>query len=321
MPIETNRLKLPLPLGNESVSRVGINNIFEKIDEGVATREEVEELRQSVSEMDIPNASLTEKGKVQLSSKTNGDREDVAATEKAVGLAFQAGVERKAEVVAALNSIGVSASTSETWASLTSKVSKVIRATGNAVPADVLAGKTFSNNNGSNLVGTYITPVRTAINGINNGSIDLNERDYSRILFTIPVSNRYVDVFGDSTEPGDKWRAIRIGITNTQVQSAITLFYHARDRAGRLFTLDFYSVNRVPNQELYLSLYNLRIDRQARSLLFKGGTGNGDWTRPYHTIPNDFDFNGPIDVVAAFHKSSGVPVNYSVYLTGQMITT
>ncbi|WP_427050354.1 tail fiber protein [Paenibacillus sp. TC-CSREp1] len=88
MPIETNRLKLPLPLGNESVSRVGINNIFEKIDEGVATREEVEELRQSVSEIDIPDASLTEKGKVQLSNKINGNREDVAATEKAVSIAL-----------------------------------------------------------------------------------------------------------------------------------------------------------------------------------------------------------------------------------------
>lgn len=89
MPIETNRLKIPLPLGNESVSRVGINAIFEKIDDGVATREDVEELRQLVNEMDIPDASLTQKGKVILSSKTNGDRDDIAATEKAVKDALQ----------------------------------------------------------------------------------------------------------------------------------------------------------------------------------------------------------------------------------------
>lgn len=69
MPIETNRLKLPLPLGNESVSRVGINAIFEKIDEGVATRDEVEELRQSVNEMDIPDASLTQKVKCSYQAK------------------------------------------------------------------------------------------------------------------------------------------------------------------------------------------------------------------------------------------------------------
>lgn len=85
MPIETNRLKLPLPLGNESVSRVGINAIFEKIDEGVATREDVEALRQLVNEVDIPDASLTQKGKVQLSSKTNGTSESEASTEKALG--------------------------------------------------------------------------------------------------------------------------------------------------------------------------------------------------------------------------------------------
>ncbi|MCM3133768.1 phage tail protein [Paenibacillus polysaccharolyticus] len=85
MPIETNRLKLPLPLGNENVSRIGINTIFEKIDEGVATQEDLEELRQLVSEIDVPDASLTQKGKVQLSNKTNGTSESEVPTEKALG--------------------------------------------------------------------------------------------------------------------------------------------------------------------------------------------------------------------------------------------
>ncbi|MET1168027.1 tail fiber protein, partial [Bacillus velezensis] len=58
----------------------------------------------------VNDASQTEKGITMLSDATDGIRSNVAATEKAVGLAFQAGVERKAEVVAALNSIGVSAS-------------------------------------------------------------------------------------------------------------------------------------------------------------------------------------------------------------------
>lgn len=84
MPKETDRLKLPLPLGNESVTRESINGIFEKIDAGVATREDLDTLREAVSQMDIPDASLTEKGKVQLSSKTDGTSETVAATEKAV---------------------------------------------------------------------------------------------------------------------------------------------------------------------------------------------------------------------------------------------
>ncbi|MEO2205091.1 phage tail protein [Paenibacillus pabuli] len=84
MPQETDRLKLPLPLGNENVTRESINGIFEKIDAGVATQTDLNTLREAVSKMDIPDASLTQKGKVQLSSKTDGTSETVAATEKAV---------------------------------------------------------------------------------------------------------------------------------------------------------------------------------------------------------------------------------------------
>ncbi|MBD8838706.1 tail fiber protein [Paenibacillus sp. CFBP 13594] len=84
MPKETDRLKLPLPLGNENVTRESINGIFEKIDAGVATQADLDALREAVSQMEIPDASLTQKGKVQLSSKTDGTFETVAATEKAV---------------------------------------------------------------------------------------------------------------------------------------------------------------------------------------------------------------------------------------------
>lgn len=117
-------------------------------------RENIADLDQRVSNIVIPDASLTVKGIVQLSDATNGTRTNVAATEKAVGLAFQAGVERKAEVVAALNSIGVSASTSETWDQLIPKIAAVIRATGNATAAQVLAGSTFSNATANGLTGT-----------------------------------------------------------------------------------------------------------------------------------------------------------------------
>ncbi|MEI0738777.1 hypothetical protein VQ056_22615 [Paenibacillus sp. JTLBN-2024] len=66
----------------------------------------------------------------------------------------QLGVEQKANVVAALNSIGVAATTSETWAQLIAKMAGVIKATGNATVADVLSGKTFSNTNSNGLTGT-----------------------------------------------------------------------------------------------------------------------------------------------------------------------
>lgn len=123
--------------------------------------EEINQLRTDVDNIQVPPASLTQPGIVQLSNSTNGTREDRAATEKALGLVMaeaqagkQAGVERKAEVVAALNSIGVSATTSESWDSLISKMAAIIKATGNAVAADVLSGKTFSNAGANNLTGT-----------------------------------------------------------------------------------------------------------------------------------------------------------------------
>lgn len=167
MPQETDRLKLPLPLGNENVTRESINGIFEKIDAGVATQADMDALREVVSKMDIPDASLTQKGKVQLSDAINSTVKDKAATPSAVKMAYdeataakQLGVEQKNNVVATLNSIGVSASTSESWAQLITKMSGVIKATGNAVPAQVLAGVSFSNASANGRTGTM--PNRSA---------------------------------------------------------------------------------------------------------------------------------------------------------------
>ncbi|MFK4171061.1 phage tail protein [Paenibacillus lautus] len=91
---------------------------------------EINNLQDAISNIDIPDASLTEKGIVQLSNVTDGTRENVAPTEKALGEVMkealagkQLGVEQKANVVAVLNSKGITASTSETWAELIAKLS------------------------------------------------------------------------------------------------------------------------------------------------------------------------------------------------------
>ncbi|MEK3784690.1 phage tail protein [Paenibacillus sp. FSL R5-0810] len=109
----------------------------------------------AVAGVKVPDASLTQKGITQLSSALNSISESLAATPKAVKSAYdealaakQLGVEQKANVVAALNSIGVTASTSETWAQLIPKIAAIIRATGNATAADLLAGKSASNASG-----------------------------------------------------------------------------------------------------------------------------------------------------------------------------
>lgn len=70
--------------------------------------------------------------------------ERVAAVEEKSEAAFTAGNERKEEVVAALIAMGVEATTEETWVELIGK----IKATGDAVPGDVRAGRYFSNMTG-----------------------------------------------------------------------------------------------------------------------------------------------------------------------------
>lgn len=163
--------KDPVTDGNDTFNiRTMLNENWDKIDAAVG------EVREELQDIEIPDASLTQAGIVQLSNEINGSRENVAATEKAVSRAFQAGNERKAEVVAALVALGVSASTSETWAQLIPKMASIIRATGNAAAADLLAGKTASNASGP-FTGTMpdrgaitITPSGTAAVTIPDGA-------------------------------------------------------------------------------------------------------------------------------------------------------
>ncbi|MEK4980993.1 phage tail protein [Bacillus sp. FSL K6-6540] len=170
--------KDPMVDGNETFNiETMLNENWDKVDEAVGqVREDLGNI-----DVDIPEASLTEKGIVQLSSATNGTRENVAATEKAVKAAYdealagkQLGVEQKANVVAALNSIGVAASTSEAWAQLVAKMAGVIKATGNATAGDVLAGKTFSNAVGNNRTGTM--PNRGAGGLITPGTTNITKQ-------------------------------------------------------------------------------------------------------------------------------------------------
>ncbi len=82
--------KDPMVDGNETFNiETMLNENWDKIDEAVGqVREELGNI-----DVDIPEASLTEKGIVQLSSATNGTRENVAATEKAVKAAYDQGAQ------------------------------------------------------------------------------------------------------------------------------------------------------------------------------------------------------------------------------------
>ncbi|WP_059052231.1 phage tail protein [Paenibacillus senegalimassiliensis] len=132
---------------------------------------EINQLRMDVNHIEVPTASLTEAGIVQLSNATDSTSEVQAATSKAVKAAYDlaqssltVGNERKQEVVDALIALGVTASMADSWDVLISKMSTVIKATGNATAADVLVGKTFSNAAGNNIAGTMpsLTGIRNA---------------------------------------------------------------------------------------------------------------------------------------------------------------
>ena len=73
--------KDPMVDGNETFNiETMLNENWDKVDEAVG------QVRVDLGNIDveIPDASLIQKGIVQLSSATNGARENVAATEKAV---------------------------------------------------------------------------------------------------------------------------------------------------------------------------------------------------------------------------------------------
>lgn len=137
--------KDPVADGNETFNiETMLNENWDKIDAAVG------QVREELQDIDIP-----------LSDATDGTRSNVAASEKAVGQvmsaatsaqdtanaantaaaaaqaradsAFQLGVERKNEVVAALNSMGVSASTSESWDSLIGKMAAIINRGGQVI--------------------------------------------------------------------------------------------------------------------------------------------------------------------------------------------
>ncbi|MGG1612214.1 GDSL-type esterase/lipase family protein [Paenibacillus sp. FSL K6-2441] len=86
--------KDPIADGNETFNiQTMLNDNWDKIDA-------------AIGEIDIPDASLTVKGKVQLSNATDGTREDVAATEKAVKLVSDSVASHLADVEQNFNVLG-----------------------------------------------------------------------------------------------------------------------------------------------------------------------------------------------------------------------
>ena len=72
----------------------------------------------------------------------------------AINEVFQSGNDAKKGLVDALVAKGQSCSTSDTWSTLTGKISNLVAPAGTAVASNVLTGKTFINSTGSTVTGT-----------------------------------------------------------------------------------------------------------------------------------------------------------------------
>lgn len=127
-----------------------------------------------------PNLDLLKKDPItdgadtfNIETMLNGNWDKI---DDAVGLvmteataAKQAGNERKAELVAALISKGVTATVADSWDVLYTKMANMVTAKGTALQQDVMAGRTFSTPAGNGLVGTAMPQVP---NLIKNGSFE-----------------------------------------------------------------------------------------------------------------------------------------------------
>lgn len=117
-------------------------------------------------EGNIPDSSTTTKGIVQLNNTTTSTSTTQAATAAAVKAAmdkaeeaFQSASNGKTAIATAITGKGVSASSSDTFNQLATKIDNIqtgVTPAGTAVVADVLSGKTFINSTGNTLTGTMV---------------------------------------------------------------------------------------------------------------------------------------------------------------------
>jgi len=103
--------------------------------------QEINELQDAVENVDIPDATLTTKGKVQLSSATNSTAEDRAATPKAVKTAADAAATAQTTANAAQTKANAALpASSYTAADILAKL-KTVDGAGSGLDADLLDGR------------------------------------------------------------------------------------------------------------------------------------------------------------------------------------
>lgn len=159
--------KDPVTDGNDTFNiQTMLNDNWDKIDEAIG------DVREELQDINIPPASLTEAGIVQLSNSTSGTREDVAATELAVKTTYDAAVAAQTTANSANLAAAAAqakADAAETPSGAQAKVNTAVgtlsnlltSAKGNAVAA-INELFTFANNGKSDIASVVGSPATSA---------------------------------------------------------------------------------------------------------------------------------------------------------------
>lgn len=214
------------------------------------------------------------------------------------------GAEYKANVVAALNSIGVEATTGLTWPQLFDKIKGIIVAKGNVEAYMVFQGKSFSSEiAGSNIIGTFIPPTRNSYAVANEQAVTATT---TRNVLTFMPSNRYIDLYintASSTNSRGLYSGTRnTGTTTASMSSGLNLI----DSGGRSITLAYTSGAATVQQTIAVAIDGLRIDRVSRTVAVCLAITNGNSSYQSINVPTNFDFTGTLSV-QSLHMTGGSP--------------
>lgn len=156
--------------------------------------------------------------------------------------------------------------------------------------------------------------IREAIQvGPKNGNFSSSD---ATILFTIPNVGRYVEYIADSTQIGFRYgiSAVTISRDNGATPSAGVWLRDSARREACLTEQMSGSSGWGVRIESYVN--NLRIDRVAKQIKLKSDLGENP-----KSVPSNFDFNGPIDVITNHSLSVVSSGERSSYASGLMIIT
>lgn len=278
---------------NDEVEPVDMNEIGQ----------EINQLREDVDNIHIPPATLTEAGIVQLSSATDSTSEAMAATPKAVKLAydraeqaFQSASNGKELIASAVTGKGVAASGSDSFPVLADKISKIST-----------ASELYINNNNENKV-----PMDS---GVNFKSVD---------LFTIPASKNGVTIYSISASNWYYTNSFMIYASASLTQANIVQSGNIKiniiftDINGLKFSVMSLTIAVDAGQSYALAslcIALLQLNRLTGDLGARVATPDNDVTgnrgsySKSLTLPSNFNLNGEIKVSVEVSKTYGASVN------------